>query len=300
MSPGHWLLMIAVNLCFGLNLVAAKFALVELPPFAFTSLRFALVLLVLAPFLRVHRGQMWPLIGVGLLMGTLHFAFITLGLAFADDVSTVAIVTQLGVPWATLMSVVFLGEVIRWRRWLGISLSFFGVAVIGFDPQVFDYWEAVVLVVLSTIAGAAGLTLMKGKVTVNAFQLQGWLAVVAFPTLGLLSLATEQGQYDAILSLSPFVIGCLVFSAFGASLIGHGGTYELLRHYELSLVSPLLLLTTIFGVVFGVILLDDVVTPRIVVGGIITLGGALLITLRNGNRGAATPIDQPAVPAPKR
>ncbi len=298
MTAPHWLLMLAVNVAFGLNLVAAKYALFELPPLWFSALRFAIVLAVLAPFLRIHRGQMGVLVLVGFLMGTLHFALITSGLAFAEDVSTVAILTQLGVPFSTLLSVLFLGEVIRWRRWLGIGLSFVGVVIIGFDPRVFDYWPAVVLVVGSTMVAAAGLTLMKAKVKVDVFQLQGWLAVVACPSLLLMSLAVESGQFDATLTLSPLAIACVIFSALGASLLGHGGTYQLLRNYDLSLVSPLLLLATVFGVIFGVLLLDDVVTPRMIIGGVVTLAGALLITLRSGSRGAVSTIDQPGVAKP--
>ncbi|MEO0615016.1 MAG: DMT family transporter [Pseudomonadota bacterium] len=299
MTPSHWLLMLAVNLAFGLNLVASKFVLSELPPLAFVALRFAIVLVILAPFLRVQRGQMPVLIGVGLLMGTVHFAFLIFGLQQAADVSTVAILVQLGVPLSTLMSVLFLGEVIRWRRTLGIAVSFLGVMIIGFDPRVFGYSEAVLLVVGAALAGAAGMTLMKARVKVDAFQLQGWLAVVAFPTLALLSLATETGQVEAVMTASPLVLGCVLFSAIGASLIGHGGAYELLRHYELSLVSPLLLLATVVGVVFGVLLLGDVVTPRMIIGGLVTLGGALVITLRSGSHGVAPAIDSPAVPDPE-
>ena len=299
MTPSHWLLMLAVNLAFGLNLVASKFVLSELPPLAFVALRFAVVLVILAPFLRVQRGQMPVLLGVGLLMGTVHFALLIFGLQQAADVSTVAILVQLGVPLSTLMSVLFLGEVIRWRRTLGIAVSFLGVMIIGFDPRVFGYGEAVLLVVGAALAGAAGMTLMKARVKVDAFQLQGWLAVVAFPTLAILSLATETGQVEAVMTASPLVLGLVLFSAIGASLIGHGGTYELLRHYELSLVSPLLLLATVVGVVFGVLLLGDVVTPRMIIGGLVTLGGALVITLRSGSHGVAPAIDSPAVPDPE-
>ncbi|MEN7341718.1 MAG: DMT family transporter [Pseudomonadota bacterium] len=300
MTPAHWILMILVNLAFGLNLAAVKVAMTEVPPLAFAALRFAVVLLVLAPVLKIHRGQMRVLVVVGLLMGTLHFAFITTGLAWAGDVSTVAIVIQLGVPFATLMSVVFLGEVIRWRRWLGISLAFFGVMVIGFDPRVFDYWQAVLMVALAALSAAAGMTLMKGKLKVDAFQLQGWLAVIAFPTLAVLSAFMEQEQMHAITNMSPLVVACLIFSALGATLLGHGGAYQLLRHYDLSLISPLLLLSTVFGVLFGVWLLDDLLTPKIVLGGVITLAGALLITLRNGEKGTATPLAQTTIPATKR
>ena len=197
------------------------------------------------------------------------------------------------------MSVLFLGEVIRWRRWLGIAVSFAGVMVIGFDPRVFGYVEAVLLVTGAALAGAAGMTLMKAHVRVDAFQLQGWLAVVACPTLFALSAFTESGQVEAVMSASPIVIVCVLFSAIGASIVGHGGTYELLRHYELSLVSPLLLLATVVGVVFGVLLLDDVVTPRMILGGLITLGGALVITLRSGSHGVSPAMDSPAVPDPE-
>lgn len=299
MTLFHWLLLLAVNLAFGLNLVASKFVLSELPPLAFVGLRFAIVLAVLAPFLRVHRGQMGVLLAVGLLMGTAHFAFLIFGLQQAADVSTVAILVQLGVPLSTLMSVLFLRETIRWRRSIGIALSFAGVMIIGFDPRVFSYGEAVLLVVAAATVAAAGMTLMKAKARVDAFQLQGWLAVVACPTLLALSAATETGQVEAVLTASPIVIACVLFSAVGASILGHGGAYELLRHYDLSLVSPLLLLSTVVGVVFGVLLLDDVVTPRMILGGLVTLGGALVITMRNGREGAAPTIDSPAVPEPE-
>lgn len=299
MRLSHWALLIAVNLAFGLNLVATKFAVAAVPPLAFAAMRFALVLLVLAPFLRWHRGQMMVLFVVGFLMGTLHFAFITMGLALADDVSTVAILAQLGVPFATLMSVVFLKEEIQWRRWLGISMAFIGVMIIGFDPRVFNYVEAVILVTLAAAVAAGGLTLMKSRVRVNAFQLQGWLAVVACPTLALLSLAFESGQADAVTSMNAIVIGSLVFSALGASLLGHGGTFVLLRHYDLSLISPLLLLSTVFGIAGGVLILDDVVTQRMWLGGTVTIAGVLLITLRNRNRIAVSPLDQPAVLKPR-
>ena len=300
MQPRHWFLLLAVNLAFGLNLVVTKYALFELPPLAVASLRFAVVLLVLAPVLRWHAGQMRALLAVGLLMGTVHFACIITGLALADDVSTVAILTQMGVPFSTLMSVWFLGEHIRWRRWLGIAVAFLGVMIIGFDPRVFSYGDAVLFVMGSALAGAAGMTVMKSTVRVTAFQLQGWLAVVACPSLGLLSFLLERDALAQVAGVSPLAAGSIVFSALGASLLGHGGTYVLLRHYELSLVSPLLLMSTVVGVVAGVLLLGDVVTVRMMLGGLVTLAGVLVITLRSGPRGPASPIVEPPVPRPRR
>ncbi len=289
MRPIHWLLMLVVNLVFGLNLVASKYVLLELPPLTVSALRFAVVLTVMAPLLRWQKGQMRTIFAVGFLMGTVHFALLNTGLALAGDVSTVAIVIQLGVPFATLFSVWFLGETIRWRRWLGIALAFLGVMVMGFDPRVFNYVTAVIIVAMAAAAGAAGMTLMKARIRVNAFQLQGWLAVVSCPSLLIVAAIAERDALAEVSGISPLGAACLVFSGVGAGLIGHGGTYMLLQRYDLSLVSPLLLLATVFGVVFGVTLLGDVLTSRMIIGGVITLAGALVITLRNTPRAGGMP-----------
>ena len=66
--------------------------------------------------------------------GGLQFAIMYSGVALSGNMSSVAIAGQLGVPFATLLSVIVLGERIHWRRWLGIGMSFAGVVVIGFSP----------------------------------------------------------------------------------------------------------------------------------------------------------------------
>jgi len=61
-----------------------------------------------------------------------------------------------------------------------------------------------------------------------------------------------------------------------------------------------MLMSTLFGVMFGVLLLDDQLTVRIVTGGALTLGGVLLITLRSPSQPASAALDQPSVSASKR
>ncbi|HEX7417242.1 MAG TPA: EamA family transporter, partial [Steroidobacteraceae bacterium] len=57
-APRDFALLILVTLLWGFNLVSSKVGLEYLPPFLFTALRFALVALLLLPFLRIRRGQM--------------------------------------------------------------------------------------------------------------------------------------------------------------------------------------------------------------------------------------------------
>lgn len=273
-------LLILINLIWGSNLIASKIGVGQFPPIFFTALRFGSVALILLPFLRVHRGQMRALLSAALLTGPAAFALLFLGVYYVKDASMVAITSQLGVPFSTLLSVWLLGETIRWRRRLGIALSFGGIMVIGFDPRVVDYWQGLMLVVASCFMGALGLIFMKRLRDIGAFQLQSWVAVVGGPVLLLLSLATESGQWESARNADWHGWSALLFTTVLSSLVAHTGWYYLVSRYPVTSLSPLTLLSPLFGVVFGVTLLDDHLTPRMLVGGAVTLVGVLIVLLR--------------------
>ena len=144
-------LLIGMNLIWGLNLIASKIGVGQFPPIFFTALRFGSLALFLVPMLKVHRGQMVNLFAAAMLTGPATFALLFAGIFLAQDAATVAVASQMGVPFSTLMSVMFLGETIRWRRTLGIVLAFAGIVIISFDPRVFAYWEGLALVVCSSL-----------------------------------------------------------------------------------------------------------------------------------------------------
>jgi len=249
--------------------------------------------------LKIIRGRMLLITGVALSMGALHFTLIYQGLALADDVSTVAIALQLAVPFSTVLSIVFLGEQVRWKRWTGIALSFAGVMIIGFDPRVLGYLPALAFVIAGALMAASGMLLMKKLEGVSVFELQGWLAAISWPLLAAASLGLEDNQAAVIAGVDTMGWAAVGFSAIGASLFGHGATYYLVQRYDVSLISPLMLMSTLFGVMFGVLLLDDQLTLRIVLGGVLTLGGVLLITLRSPSQPASAALDQPSVSGSK-
>ena len=183
--------LIGINLIWGLNLIASKIGVGQFPPIFFTALRFGSVALLLVPFLRLHPGQMRYLLAAAALTGPAAFALLFLGVYLVRDTSMVAIASQMGVPFSTLLSVWLLGETIRWKRRLGIALAFGGIAIIGFDPRAFDYWEGMMLVVASCFFGALGLVFVKRLKNIRALELQAWIAVVGGPVLLLASLGFE-------------------------------------------------------------------------------------------------------------
>ncbi len=273
-------LLLAMNVIWGLNLVACKVGVDEFPPVFVTALRFLTLSVMLMPWLRLQRGQMKMLLQATLLTGPVTFALLFLGIARVQDVSSVAIASQLGVPFSTLLSVWLLGEHIHWRRRLGIALAFAGVVVISLDPRMFSSRVGLLLVAASSFTGALGLIYIKQLRQVPALQLQAWVSLTGALLLLPLSLFLESGQWEAMRTASAQAWAALAFTALMSSLIGHTAWYYLIAKYPVTNLAPITLLTPIFGVAFGVLLLGDLLTPRMILGGAITLLGVYIVVRR--------------------
>ena len=272
--------LVLICLIWGYNLVAIKVGLREFPPVFFACLRFAVLAAVLAPVLRLHRSQMGALIVAALLCGGVNFGLLFYGMSLTDNVAAVAIASQLGLPFTTLLSVALLGEVVRWRRWLGIGLSFAGVMVMGFDSSAFSHAGALLLVVASAFVGALGLISIKRVRGVRPIELQAWFAWASWPVLLAMSLLLETGQLQSMQHASVQGWLAVGYVALLSSLIAHTGYYYLIQRYPVSSVAPVTVLSPLFSVLFSITMLGTQVTPRLVVGGLLTLLGVLIVALR--------------------
>lgn len=279
-APRDLALLLLITVVWGFNVIVSKVGLAEIPPVLFTFLRFALVAVLLVPTLRVHRGQMSALTVAALLSGALNFALSFVGVKLAPNVSSVAIAGQLSVPFTTLLSVALLGEIVRWRRLLGIILAFGGVLVIGFDPQMLARWESLAFVVGSALAASLGVIAVKKLYGFKPLELQAWLAWISLPPLLLISLQIEQPDLEALAQVSWMAWGAVFFTAVVSSICAHTGYFYLIQRYPLTSVAPLTTLSPIFTILFGIVLLGDDLSGRTALGAALTLAGVFIITLR--------------------
>ena len=280
----HLAFILLINMIWGLSFIAIKISTAELPPFSINALRFLIVAIALSPFLKVMEGQMRSMLAVALLLGVLNFGILITAVSMAGGVSEIAIVAQLGVPFSTLLAVLILGEVVHIVRIIGIAVSFLGVLIMGFDPQIFAHIDAILLMALGALLYAYANILIRKLKHVPAMTLQAWVAIVGLLGSVILSSIIETGQIEAIQNVSSKAIWAIIYSALGSSIIGHSGMNYLLRHYEVSVVSPYMLMMPVFGVMGGVFILDETLSVRMIIGGILTLGGVGIITLRNQMR----------------
>lgn len=279
-SGPHFAALVGICAIWGFNLIAIKAGVDRMPPVFFTFLRFLVLALAVAPFLRLRRGEMRWLLLASVCGGGLQFALMFVGISISSSMSAVAIAGQLGVPFMTLLSILILGEQVRWRRWAGILLSFAGVMVIGFNPAVFDSLWGLALVVLGALAGSLGLVAIKRVHDIKPLELQAWFAWSSLPVLLLLTAVLEQGQLDSLAALDRAGVGAVLYTALAASLVGHTAFFFLVQRYAVTSVAPVTVLAPLFSVLFAVMLLGERLDWRILVGGAMTLGGVVIIAMR--------------------
>jgi O-acetylserine/cysteine efflux transporter len=284
MKPLHLLLILAINLAWGFNVVPSKLALEHIAPITAAFVRFAIVAVLLAPTLRWIPGQMGAVLGYSMIGGALMFMLGNAAFASAENVSALAIAGQLGVPFSLILAIVFLGERIRIVRTIGILLAFAGVAVLAFDPHVFDERLALILTVGSSFCYAVGTILLRRLRGVPALSLQAWLAVFCLVPTFIFSLLMEPGALTALPHTDIKAFGYILLSALTASIIGHAGLAYLLQLYPITVISPLTLLAPLLAVFFSVLLLGNTLTIQLVLGGLITLAGVGIITVRSAQK----------------
>ena len=110
MSVPHLLMILIANSAWGFNFIAGKIGAEVFQPLFFTALRFLFLLLLMLPWLRPAPGHMKPLLRVAFLLGVLHFSMVFIGLDAGGDIASIAITTQLYVPFSAILASVFLRE----------------------------------------------------------------------------------------------------------------------------------------------------------------------------------------------
>ncbi|MBM9604018.1 DMT family transporter [Desulfopila inferna] len=279
MTLPHLLLALLANFAWGFNFIAGKIGVDHFQPLLFTSIRFIFLLLLMLPWLRPARGYMWPLLRVSFLLGVLHFGMMFTGLKAGGNIASIAIATQLYVPFSAGLAAIFLRERISLVRILAIMIALMGVMVIGFDPIVFTHLDAMIWVIGAAFAMAGATILMRRCPNLGVFKLQAWIALTASPSLLLLSFIFESGQGQILADTRLLDFWSPLYSAIGASIVGHGIVYFLIGRYQVSVVTPLLLLAPILASVFGVFFFNDVLGWKLIVGGAMTLLGILVVSI---------------------
>jgi O-acetylserine/cysteine efflux transporter len=278
---------LAINIVWGLNIVAVKLSLASVPPFTAALLRQAIILLCCVAFLRIVPGRMRTLIALGVVVGGAFLIFTNLSVSVSRNLGALAIAGQLGAPFSLILAIIFLGERIGVVRVAGIALAMAGCAMLVFDPRVGNESLGLMLTAAASLAWAIGSLLQRQLAGVPVLTIYAWIGLVGVAVLMPFAMVLEPGALDDLTAVPFPALAGLAFSAIGSTLMGHGGMAWLLQRHPVSSVIPLTLGTPVIAVVASSLVFATPITAIMVAGGALALAGVAIVTMRTAAKGEA-------------
>jgi O-acetylserine/cysteine efflux transporter len=272
-------LVLVVMVIWGLNFAIAKMGLTQFPPVFMMGLRFAVVALVLLPFVRLPREKLAGILLLSFTLGCVHFSLMFSGLK-GTDAAAAAIASQTQVPFAALIAAFVYKDRLGWRRALGMALAFIGVVVMVGEPRHSINLLPIILVVAASFMWAVANIQIKELGAVDGFALNAYLGLFAAPQLFIASSFLESGQWEALKNANWVGWSAVGYMAIIVTVVSYVMWYRVLRRYTVNQVMPFTLLVPVLGVLFAALLLDEELTWRIILGGFATVAGVAVIVLR--------------------
>lgn len=271
------LLTLAVVIFWGLNFVAIRWGLDEIPPFMLTALRYLGCALPAVFFIR-RPAVGWPvLIAYGFTVGVVQFGLLFTAMKLGMPAGLASLVMQMQVFFTMVLAIVLLGERPAFMQLAGAALALAGLGTISAEHIGGAVLGPLLLTLLAAFFWAVSNVITKraGKIDMLAFVVWGSL-VPPVPMLAL-SLAVEGPEaFAGLLSLTPRTVMSVLFIAYGSTLVGYGAWAVLLGRHKASLVAPFSLLVPIVGFAAAFVLLGEQISALEIAGSLLIFAGLVL------------------------
>jgi drug/metabolite transporter (DMT)-like permease len=280
------MIMLVICMIWGVQQVAMKGVSADVSPTMQLAIRFACSALFFGwRVLRSEGSRAFDdgTLPSGLLLGTCFAVeFIFLGEALTHTTAAHAVVFLYSAPIFTALGIQVLPEERLSRgQWWGVALSFAGIAIafLGYsDRPVAELIKGDLLALIAgAVWGASNVVLRRTRVG-RASTAKTVCYQVATAAVLLLGYAAVTGQTHV--APTPRAIAAITFQTLVIAIVTYQVWFWMLSHYLTSRLMLLSLLTPLFGVAAGVLLLGEPVDPRFLAGAVLVLAGILVVNAR--------------------
>jgi len=290
-----WLLLCCI---WGSTWLFIKLGLEDLPPFTFAGIRFVIAVAILATIVGLRRltlpktSRDWLLLFVS---GVLAFC-VNYGLLFWGEQyisSGLAAVLQSTIPAFGLVIAHFYlpGEQMTPAKIIGIVLGVIGVAVI-FSNQL-DVAGSM------AVAGCAALTVSSmgaaySNVLVKAYGKHLDPAILAggqmfFGLIPLLLIGIPWEGNPLNFNWTPMAVVSLIYLAVVGSVVAFLLYYWLVQNMDVTKTMLIALVTPVVAVTLGMLVLDEQLHGRTLLGGLMIISGIAIIVTKQADKKVQSP-----------
>jgi len=277
MTPRHLLLAFAVVTVWGVNFVAIRWGVNEVPPLLLTAFRFACAAVPAVFFIRRPKVELGILISYGFAIGVLQFGLLFAAIKLGMPAGLSSLVMQLQAFFTIGLAVVFLGERPGLFQLLGAAVAFAGIGVIGLERLEGAALVPLLMTIAASLFWGIGNVITKKAGQIDMLSFVVWSSLVPPIPLFLASLVFEGpgALPQALGDITWLGGGSLLFISYAATLFGYGAWSVLLKRYPANLVAPFTLLVPIAGIGSAALLLGETISGIEVVGSVLVFGGLL-------------------------
>lgn len=281
-----WLILCVI---WGSTWLFIKLGLEDLPPLTFAGIRFVIACAVLFIWIRIRRLPLpraradWMLLAV---TGILSFA-LSYGLVFWGEQyisSGLAALLQATIPAFGLIFAHFHlpGERLSWAKIIGVVLGVLGVGVVFSNQLAVAGWQALagcVALTLSSIFVAYSNVLVKARGTKMdpAILAAGQMF---FGTLLLVAVGIALEGSPLRLHWTPMALVALLYLSLIGSVIAFLLYYWLVVNIDVTKSMLIALVTPVVAVLLGMIVLNEQIGWRTLIGGAMIMLGISFIVVR--------------------
>ena len=233
-----------------------------------------ILFIFLVPFCKFKipdKKYFFPLIGFSLTMGFGVIFFLNLSLGEATLVAPIIIGAQLAIPFAILVSSIFLSEKVSMRQWILILISFFGIFLIGYDPNLKSEIYAIFLCAISAFCYGIANVFSRYIKNIDVKLTNAIMGFTGFVTLLIFSIIFEGNTFYQLKEIDLNTWLLLLHNGVMVSVVAHTSMFYLYKFYSVNKVMPFYSLFPIFGLVLTFFIFGEIPTLLSAIGGSIVI-----------------------------
>jgi drug/metabolite transporter (DMT)-like permease len=280
-----------VILCgiWGSTWLFIKLGLADLPPITFAGIRFVIACTILFTWIRIRRLQLptrradWSLLAItGILSFGLNYGLVFWGEQYISSGLAALLQATLSVFGLVLAHFYLPGERLSWARMAGVILGVFGVGVVFSNQLAVSGPQALagcVALILSAFFAAYANVLVKARGTrMDPVILAAGQMFFGLLLLLAVGIPLEGNPLKYRWSLMALI--CLLYLAVVGSVIAFVLYYWLVLHIDVTKSMLISLVTPVMAVILGMIVLDEEIGWRTLIGGAMIMIGISFIVVR--------------------